>query len=1095
VVTVANSSLLDFESATSHTITVRATSSDGSFSTTNYTISLTDVDEFDVGAISDTNAAANSLAENSANGTAVGITASASDADATNNTITYSLDDSAGGRFAINSSTGVVTVANSSLLNFESTTSHGITVRATSSDGSISTANYTISLSDVDEFDVTVPTDFNPASNNINENVPIGTAVGITANAFDLDATTSTITYSLTSNPDNLFQIDPNTGVVTTAAAINREILSATRSITVQATSTDGSIASQVFSIAINDLDEFDVTVPTDSDAALNRVNENVPIGTTVGITANAFDLDATNSTITYSLTSNPDDLFQIDASTGIVTTAAAIGREIVGEQRLITVQAMSSDGSIASQTFSITINDLDAFDVTVPTDTNAIANVIDENVPIGTTVGITANAFDLDATNSTITYSLTSNPDNLFQIDPNTGVVTTAAAINREIVGANRSITVQASSTDGSIASQTFGIAINDLDEFDVTVPTDTDSASNIIDENVPVGNTVGITANAFDLDATTSTITYSLTSNPDNLFQIDPNTGAVTTAAAINREIVGANRSITVQASSTDGSVASKTFGIAINDLDEFDVTVPTDSDADLNEVNENVPIGTTVGITANAFDLDATTSTITYSLTSNPDGLFQIDPNTGVVTTAAAINREIVGANRSITVQASSTDGSVASQTFSIAINDLDEFDVTSITDGDSGLEAVLENASIGTVVGITVRAFDQDSTNSTINYSLDDSAGGRFAIDSVTGVVTVADSSRLDYESQTSHVIVTRATSSDGSTSTESFTISVAGVNERPIGVGEQYRADFVTPLTMNLADLLANDTDPENDALQIRILAFPSRGSVSLLGNGVFVYQPESNFVGTVTILYTVSDGSLESLPQTAQIVIERPPAIVVTPPADREIQKVVIEPQASSNAETPRVVAPIAAVEVNRSISAILLNESQEERPTVAAESMMFFEKDLSGLDIELDIPIAFEMNSDLSWEYRTQSITNLSMQRLYLQIDIPDVIDQGQHLFKRFVFPEERNYLEKRESDYFIRRASPIVVGTAIGAGISLHVLMTAHFGSSLLSQSGVFMPLDPLTILEGSAKVKKSKEREDLLFEGATVKGNAAQ
>jgi hypothetical protein len=53
----------------------------------------------------------------------------------------------------------------------------------------------------------------------------------------------------------------------------------------------------------------------------------------------------------------------------------------------------------------------------------------------------------------------------------------------------------------------------------------------------------------------------------------------------------------------------------------------------------------------------------------------------------------------------------------------------------------------------------------------------------------------------------------------------------------------------------------------------------------------------------------------------------------------------------------------------------------------------------------------------------------------------------------------------------------------------------MTAHFGSSLLSQSGVFMPLDPLTILEGSAKVKKSKEREDLLFEGATVKGNAAQ
>ena len=35
----------------------------------------------------------------------------ASDADATTNTITYTLDDDAGGRFAIDANTGVVTVA------------------------------------------------------------------------------------------------------------------------------------------------------------------------------------------------------------------------------------------------------------------------------------------------------------------------------------------------------------------------------------------------------------------------------------------------------------------------------------------------------------------------------------------------------------------------------------------------------------------------------------------------------------------------------------------------------------------------------------------------------------------------------------------------------------------------------------------------------------------------------------------------------------------------------------------------------------------------------------------------------------------------
>ena len=67
----------------------------------------------------------------------VGITALASDADATTNAITYTLDDDAGGRFAINASSGVVTVAGA--IDRETATSHNIMVRATSADGSFST--------------------------------------------------------------------------------------------------------------------------------------------------------------------------------------------------------------------------------------------------------------------------------------------------------------------------------------------------------------------------------------------------------------------------------------------------------------------------------------------------------------------------------------------------------------------------------------------------------------------------------------------------------------------------------------------------------------------------------------------------------------------------------------------------------------------------------------------------------------------------------------------------------------------------------------------------------------------------------------------
>ena len=46
-----------------------------------------------------------------------------------------------------------------------------------------------------------------------------------------------------------------------------------------------------------------------------------------------------------------------------------------------------------------------------------------------------------------------------------------------------------------------------------------------------------------------------------------------------------------------------------------------MPTDIDGATNEVTENVIVGTTVGITADAFDPDATTNTITYTLTRQP------------------------------------------------------------------------------------------------------------------------------------------------------------------------------------------------------------------------------------------------------------------------------------------------------------------------------------------------------------------------------------------------------------------------------------------------------------------------------------------
>ena len=146
-VTVAGN--LDYETAQSHTITVRASSTDGSSSTADMAINVSDVTSGDtdnaVGAVSDSDASANDVSENASVGDSVGVTALATDADG--DAVTYSLDDDAGGMFTIDANTGEVTVAGN--LDYETATSHTITVRATSADGSSSTADMAINVADV----------------------------------------------------------------------------------------------------------------------------------------------------------------------------------------------------------------------------------------------------------------------------------------------------------------------------------------------------------------------------------------------------------------------------------------------------------------------------------------------------------------------------------------------------------------------------------------------------------------------------------------------------------------------------------------------------------------------------------------------------------------------------------------------------------------------------------------------------------------------------------------------------------------------------------------------------------------------------------
>jgi hypothetical protein len=192
-------------------------------------------------------------------------------------------------------------------------------------------------------------------------------------------------------NDGGRFAIDSTTGVVTVAGAINREADGASRSITVRATSSDGSYTDQVFSIAINDVDEFDVGSVTDTNATSNNVNENATLVPLLeSLPQPAMRTQPTTASLTLCLT------MTVVALPSTAPRASLRLREPSTEKPMGLLapslcEPPQADGSYTDQIFSIGINDVDEFDVGTVTDTNATSNNVNENASVGTVVGITA--------------------------------------------------------------------------------------------------------------------------------------------------------------------------------------------------------------------------------------------------------------------------------------------------------------------------------------------------------------------------------------------------------------------------------------------------------------------------------------------------------------------------------------------------------------------------------------------------------------------------------------------------------------------------------------------------------------------------------
>ncbi|MBR1300821.1 cadherin repeat domain-containing protein [Bradyrhizobium sp. AUGA SZCCT0042] len=831
VVTVANPAKINFETAAGHAYTITVNSFDGfSTSSQSFTINVSDIAP---STPVDSNAGANTVAEGAAANTLVGITASSTDINGPG--VTYSLSNSANGAFKIDAATGVVSVADPTKIDFESTApGHVLNVTVVASDGTLSSSqNFAINVSDIA---LATPVDGNGAANSVAEGAANGSTVGLTA--FAVDPNGPATTYSLIGDTSGGgFTIDATTGIVTVADGTKIDFETAAGHayfVVVQASNGALNMA-QTFMIGVTDVAP---AAPTDSDAAANTVLEGVANGTVVGITAASSDING--GAVTYSLTGDTSGGgFTIDAATGIVTVADSSRIDFETSGGSYTVTAQASDGTLtSSQTFTIGVTNIAP---SIPVDTNAGANSVIEGAANGSTVGITASSTDINGPG--VVYSLADSAGGRFTIDAATGVVTVAnsSAIDFESAPGN-SYTIVARATDsgGLFSQQSYTIAVTDAAP---STPVDGDAAANTVAEGAANGSTVGVTASSTDVNG--PGVTYSLIGDTSGGgFTIDATTGVVTVADATKIDFETSGASYTVVAQASDGTLASsQAFVIAVSDIAP---STPVDSNGAANQVVVGSAAGATVGVTASSTDVNG--PGVTYTLIGDTSGGgFTVNAATGVVTVADP--SKILLADPSYDITVDSSDGTLHSQqTFTVNV-------VTNLApaiDSDGGGAVFAKSVAENTTAVTTVHATDPDAGPSPVTYSIvpgDD--GGKFAIDANTGVVTFI--TAPDFENPTdtatsgnnTYVVTVRAF--DGlSSDDQTITVTVTDVNDAPvitssasINVNENQTA---------VATVTSSDQDSPAQTLTYSLAGGVDAGKFSIdPGTGVLTFQSAPNF--------------------------------------------------------------------------------------------------------------------------------------------------------------------------------------------------------------------------------------------------------
>uniref|UniRef100_A0A3B3YQB3 FAT atypical cadherin 3b n=1 Tax=Poecilia mexicana TaxID=48701 RepID=A0A3B3YQB3_9TELE len=541
---------------------------------------------------------------------------------------------------------------------------------------------------------------------------------------------------TIDSNQGTTFLVEKETGLIRLLKPLDYEEVSSFR-FKVAATARKDLIETMsTVDLEVKILDVNDNKPEFETSTYVATVMEGMPSGTRV-IQVRALDPDwGSNGQDTLSLTGpiTTGSVFAIDSKTGWITTVTQMDHEACSSYSFEVVASDLAESQPLSSTTVVTITVSDVNDNPPRFEREFYRGAVKESDPLGEVVAVLKTK-DRDGTdqNRLVSFYITGgNQRGVFGLTLVQGEwkVYVSGLLDRE---QQDWYLLNITASDGLYVAHT-AVEVTVMDANDNSPICNQAVYGASFPEDIPINKGI-LTVGATDADSGSSAeIQYSLFGIGVEDFYMDANTGELRTATVIDRETTPSYKLI---AQATDGGGLFCRSDISLKVLDVNDNAPSFSTTHYLASVYENAsPKALLTRLQASDPD-EGLNRTVVYSLVDSFDGIFSIDPVTGIVILEKFLDRE------------SRDSGHSPHRLVDLTILVLDVNDNAPVFQRRDYAVTVPEDVAVGTEV-LRILATSADiGPNAEITYSIrSGNELGKFNINRKLGSITVADD--LDFE---------------------------------------------------------------------------------------------------------------------------------------------------------------------------------------------------------------------------------------------------------------------------------------------------------------------------------------------------------